>query len=80
LEVSREVITLPGQMRYLRERLRRANGPVRFEELFDPGSTRRRIIVTFLALLELIRRGWLRVRQERLFGPILVWAVEAREA
>jgi segregation and condensation protein A len=47
-------------------------GVVRLGELFAQAASRVEIIVTFLALLELIRIGEARVRQEGLFGEILV--------
>jgi segregation and condensation protein A len=43
---------------------------VEFITLFPPGTHRADIIVTFLALLELIRMRVVRARQEERFGPI----------
>jgi segregation and condensation protein A len=43
-----------------------------FSELFERASSRTEIVVTFLALLELIRLKRLKVRQESPFGEILV--------
>jgi segregation and condensation protein A len=45
---------------------------IRFEELFKDSFTRVQLIVTFLALLELLRVGLARVYQEREFGNIWV--------
>ncbi|MCL5026724.1 MAG: hypothetical protein M1531_09580 [Chloroflexi bacterium] len=47
-------------------------GTLRLNELFAVCASRLEIIVTFLALLELMRVGEARVRQERLFGEIVV--------
>jgi segregation and condensation protein A len=47
-------------------------GRVRFRDVLSGASTRVEIIVTFLALLELIRLDRVRVQQERLFGPIFI--------
>jgi segregation and condensation protein A len=41
-----------------------------FTEVFPPGSTRLQILMTFLALLELVRTHMVHVRQEERFGPI----------
>jgi len=49
-----------------------AGKPVTFNALFSQMSTRGEIVVTFLALLELIRCQQVRVMQERALGPILV--------
>jgi segregation and condensation protein A len=43
-----------------------------FSELFEQASSRTEIVVTFLALLELIRLKRLKVRQESPFGEICV--------
>jgi len=45
---------------------------VEFGTLFDPGCSRGEVIVTFLALLELIRLRVLRARQGERFGPIVL--------
>ena len=50
-----------------------ANGiALRFEELFANAASRTEIVVTFLAMLELIRLKQLRVRQESLCGEIWI--------
>ncbi len=43
---------------------------VRFEELIQEQRSRPEVVATFLALLELVRRGYLMARQESVFGPI----------
>lgn len=45
---------------------------IRFAELFPENASRTEVIVTFLALLELIRLKRLRVRQTEAFGEIYV--------
>ncbi|MBD3368351.1 MAG: hypothetical protein GF405_09325 [Candidatus Eisenbacteria bacterium] len=45
-----------------------------FTDLFEEAASRPRIIATFIALLELIKRGMLSVIQERVFGEIIVTA------
>jgi len=46
--------------------------PLKFEELFADAASRTEIVVTFLAMLELIRLKQLRVRQEGHFGEIWI--------
>ena len=53
-------------------------GGVAFSTLFDEGMPRTRIVGIFLAVLELIRRGRLRARQDRIFDEI--WLEPARPA
>lgn len=70
-EIPREEVTVEMRMEALLDRLER-EGEVAFTALFDGQTTRRLVVVTFLALLELIRLGRLLARQERLFGEIFV--------
>lgn len=42
----------------------------RLTELFETCQTREEMVVTFLALLEMIRQRWMRVRQNAVFGDI----------
>ncbi len=59
-------------MANLLEVLRRAEGPVRFEELFQPPHTKGRLIGLFLAVLELIKCRRIRADQSATFGSIYV--------
>ncbi|MBI3084078.1 MAG: segregation/condensation protein A [Candidatus Omnitrophica bacterium] len=45
---------------------------VRFLELFTPEKSKLELVVTFLALLELMRQWVARAIQERAFGEILI--------
>ena len=47
-------------------------GRVKFEELFTSAASRGEVIVTFLAMLELIKLNHLQVEQEQLLGEIVV--------
>ncbi len=47
-----------------------------FEDLFEAQDTKLKLIVTFLALLELIRQQQVLVRQPVPFGQILIYAVD----
>ena len=51
-------------------------GRVSFSELFDADMPRTRIVGIFLAVLELVRRGRLRTRQDKIFDDI--WLEPAR--
>ncbi len=53
-------------------------GPVRFRDLFRGLASRLEVIVTFIAMLELMKRLAIRVRQEQAFGEI--WIYRAEEA
>ncbi|MDX9830176.1 MAG: segregation/condensation protein A [Anaerolineae bacterium] len=64
-------ITIGEQMDHIERRL--ADGRVlRFQDLFEGAAHRLEVIVTLLALLEMIKQLRVQVRQERMFGEILV--------
>ena len=77
-EVTLERVTLREKMTELWEKLQGAKEAVPFSALFTPLSSRMELIVTFLALLELIRSGMLRAYQRDVFGP--VWVTRALAA
>ncbi len=52
--------------------LTRSGVSLRFEEIFPEAASRTEIVVTFLAMLELIRMKQLRVRQDGQFGEIWI--------
>jgi segregation and condensation protein A len=70
-EIFAENFTVADKIEYL---LRIAEGrlAVRFEECFAEAASRAEIVVTFLAMLELIRLKQLRVRQEDHFSEIWI--------
>ena len=70
--VAHEEYRVEDQMQMIVEQLLAAeDGATSFEDLFFAG-TRNELVATFLALLELIRRRIIVVRQPTLFGPIRV--------
>jgi segregation and condensation protein A len=77
-EVTLERMTLRERMRELYERLEGVQEAVPFSTLFAPFVSRVELIVTFLALLELIRLGMLRAYQREIFGPL--WVTRALTA
>ena len=77
-EVTLERVTLRDKMTELYERLQGAREAVPFSALFTPLASRVELIVTFLALLELIRLGMLRAYQRDVFGPL--WVTRALAA
>ncbi|MBI2902962.1 MAG: segregation/condensation protein A [Candidatus Methylomirabilis oxyfera] len=77
LEITPETITVSERMVMLIDRLTRGS-PLPFTALFEGAGTRSLLISTFLALLELLRRGLVRARQSEPDGEITVYlAMEA---
>ena len=51
-----------------------------FRELLDGDATTEQLVVTFLAMLELAKRGSLTLSQDEIFGTICINRVEGAEA
>ena len=72
-EVFLEKITVREKMTLLLDKLR-LQSRVFFEALFDEVKTRMEVVVTFLAMLELVKVCAIRVVQEEMAGPIMIEA------
>ncbi|WP_426752265.1 segregation and condensation protein A [Myxococcus sp. Y35] len=72
-EVVRERVTLSEAILRVVERLR-PDGQVLFESLFSEEETpsRQEVVITFLAILEMVKRRLIRVVQDEPLGPILL--------
>jgi segregation and condensation protein A len=70
-EIFAENFTVGDKIDFLL-RLTSSGVSMRFEECFEGAASRTEIVVTFLAMLELIRLKQLRVRQENHFGEIWI--------
>ncbi len=75
-EILPEGVRVEDRMRVILEVLARAPEGVAFEALFGPEDPRLVVIVTFLALLELVRQRRVRIEQARPFAPIRVYRVD----
>jgi segregation and condensation protein A len=69
-EIHDETVTVADQMEWLLARMRTERSFV-FSRLFESGVTLRRLVATFLAVLELTRLGRLRLRQDDAFTDIV---------
>ncbi|MBI5189026.1 MAG: segregation/condensation protein A [Nitrospirae bacterium] len=74
--ITKETLTVKNRMSMIMEMIE-GQEAVRFEEFFKEGITRIQLIITFIALLELIRLGLLKAYQEREFGNI--WIINPAE-
>jgi segregation and condensation protein A len=73
-EIHDEVVTVSDQMEWLLD-LTQTRRTFVFSQLFPGGVTLRRLVATFLALLELTRLKKLRLRQDEAFADIIGEAV-----
>jgi len=71
LEITPDTLTVRERMNVILEMLE-GKDSVSFADLFERACHRMVVIVTFLAMLELIRLRVARVFQAETFGPILV--------
>lgn len=73
-EIHDESVTVSDQMEWLLARTQTEKSFV-FSQLFPEGVTLRRLVATFLAMLELTRLKKLRIRQSEAFADIIAEAV-----
>jgi len=71
MTVNRELLSLKRCMETIMDNLRQRGG-MAFDDLFPDGRDRRKVIYTFLALLELVKMGAVKAFQTTPFGPIRV--------
>jgi segregation and condensation protein A len=69
--ITRETLTVKDRISFIMERLEQRDA-IQFEELFQGKGSRTYLIVTFVALLEVLRLGLARAYQERDFGAIWI--------
>ncbi|MCS6949362.1 MAG: segregation/condensation protein A [bacterium] len=72
--IPRKKLSLRLKIVEVWRRLRAAQGGLRFEDLLETPFTRWEVLLTFLAVLELMRQGRVTAKQETPFGQILLWA------
>ena len=70
-EVVREKVSITEAIQRLVERLK-AQGSCTFESLFDEQRTRQEVVITFLAILEMVKRRLLKVSQEAPLADIML--------
>lgn len=76
VRITREALTVKDKISHIMEMLEN-HETVRFEDLFKEDRSRIQIVVTFVALLELIRLGLVRAYQENDFGNI--WLINPQK-
>jgi segregation and condensation protein A len=63
-------VTIRDQIRLIARSLRAGSGQIGFQAMLSQAQSRMEIVVTFLAVLELIKRRKIEARQEQPFGDI----------
>jgi len=72
LQVDEETVTVGQMIDYLRRRLALEDRPLRLKQLLRNIESRQTLVCMFLALLELVRLQAIQLRQDRMFGEIMV--------
>src|SRR5437667_5612075 len=72
LELDEESVTVAQMIEYIRRRLLLEERPIRLKLLLQHAQSQRALVCAFLALLELVRLQAILLRQDRLFGDILI--------
>jgi segregation and condensation protein A len=72
LQVDEETVTVAQMIDYIRRRLLLEDRPIRLKSLLQYTRSHNALICAFLALLELVRLQAILLRQDRVFGDILV--------
>src|SRR5882724_163602 len=72
LQVDEDQVTVGQMIDYLRRRLALEDKPVRLKQVLRNVQSRNALVCMFLALLELVRLQAILLRQERVFGDILL--------
>jgi len=72
LQVDEETVTVGQMIEFFRRRLLLEDRPIRLKRLLQHITSRNALISSFLALLELVRLQAILLRQDRLFGDVLI--------
>jgi segregation and condensation protein A len=72
LQVDEETVTVGQMLEFLRRRLSLEDRPLRLKQLLSNIESRQALVCMFLAMLELVRLQAVQLRQERMFGEILI--------
>jgi segregation and condensation protein A len=72
IQVDEETVTVGQMIEYLRRRLALEDRPIRLKQMLRNVESRQALVCMFLALLEMVRLQAIQLRQDRLFGEILL--------
>jgi segregation and condensation protein A len=72
IQVDEETVTVSQMIMHLRRRLSIEDRPLRLKQMLAGVQSRQALVCMFLALLELVRLQAIQLRQDRLWGEILI--------
>lgn len=68
--IQKRKMSVRMRIREIWHKISQASGQLAFEDLFDDVKSRGEVVITFLALLELLKMQRVKVRQKTAFAPI----------
>ncbi len=77
-KVVKDRFSVHDQMEHIRQIIA-IEHEMQFTDLFEPDYDKSDIVTTFLAVLELLKYGRLRAKQDEVFGAITIYSVEGTE-
>jgi segregation and condensation protein A len=72
LQVDEETVTVGQMIDYLQRRLALGDKPLRLKQILRNVTSHQALVCMFLALLEMVRLQAIQLRQDRIFGEILL--------
>jgi len=72
IQVDEETVSVGQMIEYLRRRLSLEDKPIRVKQLLGNVNSRPALVCMFLAILEMVRLQAVQIRQDRMFGEILL--------
>jgi segregation and condensation protein A len=72
IQVDEETVSVGQMIDYLRRRLALEDRPLRLKQILRNVHSHQALVCMFLALLEMVRLQAIQLRQDRLFGEILL--------
>src|SRR5881394_3141431 len=72
IQVDEDTVSVSQMVGYLRRRLSLEDRPIRLKQMLSTVQSRQALVCLFLAMLELVRLQAIQLRQDKLFGEILV--------
>lgn len=73
VEIQREIITTEEAKENILKACANEKDGIEFSKIFPPDATRLEIVVTFLALLELVKEKLIKIKQEKQFAEIRIY-------
>lgn len=73
-KIEKEEVPLPSKMEYVEE-YARTHRVFRFRNLLEEQKSKMHVVVTFLAILELMKTGAIQVEQDETFGEITIYSL-----